>query len=76
MAKSKSLASVISSNEAYAKHELMSRLNISQKFWDKMLDDGLPCALVGHTKWVTGRQVIEYLETHSEMKTAPNNQVG
>jgi len=59
---------VISSNEAYSKSMLLERLGISQKFWDKLLDEGLPFANVGHTRWVSGRQLIEHLEKHSTTK--------
>jgi hypothetical protein len=59
---------VISSNEAYSKSMLLERLGISQKFWDKLLDEGLPFANVGHTRWVSGRQLIEHLEKHSTIK--------
>lgn len=53
---------VIRSDEAYSKQELMRRLGISQRFWDKMVAEGLPWANIGHAKWVWGRWVIEYLE--------------
>lgn len=53
---------MIRADEAYSKTELPLRLNVSQKFWDKMIADGLPVASIGHAKWVTGRQVIEYIE--------------
>jgi len=59
---------VINSNEAYSKSMLLERLGISQKFWDKLLDEGLPFASVGHTRWVSGRQLIEHLEKHSTTK--------
>ena len=64
------LAGTIHAAEAYSKTVLLQRLGISQKFWDKMLDDGLPYTEVGHTRWVSGRQLIEYLERHSETKKA------
>jgi hypothetical protein len=70
MKNSKSAAGVIRADEAYSKTELMARLGISQKFWDKMLDEGLPYANVGHAKWVLGRTVMEHLERHSEQKIA------
>jgi hypothetical protein len=59
---------MVSANEAYSKSMLLERLGISQKFWDKLLDDGLPFANVGHTRWVSGRQLIEHLEKHSTTK--------
>lgn len=55
-------AGMIRADEAYSKQELLLRLNVSQKFWDKMISDGLPVASIGHAKWVTGRQVIDYIE--------------
>lgn len=61
---------VIRSDEAYSKQELLKRLGISQKFWDKMLDDGLPYSHVGHTRWVTGKNVITHLENCSTTKAA------
>jgi len=59
---------VISRDEAYSKATVLQRLGISQKFWDKMLDDGLPFANVGHTRWVTGRELLQHLEKHSQTK--------
>ena len=53
---------VIRADEAYAKQELMQRMNISQKFWDKMIQDCLPFTQIGHARWVSGRALIEYLE--------------
>ena len=38
---------VIDVAEAYSKTMVLERLGISQKFWDKMLDEGLPL----HTCW-------------------------
>jgi hypothetical protein len=67
MSKSKA-AGVIRADEAYAKQELMLRLGISQRFWDKMLDEGLPYTMVGHGKWVTGQHIIEFLDYHSQRK--------
>jgi hypothetical protein len=61
---------VIRADEAYSKLMVLERLGISQKFWDKLLDDGLPFASVGHTRWISGRQLIEHLEKHSTTKKA------
>lgn len=61
---------VIRADEAYSKVMVMQRLGISQKFWDKMLDDGLPFSSVGHARWVTGAELLKYLENHSTTKTA------
>lgn len=60
---------VIRGDEAYSKAILMQRLGISQKFWDKMLNEGLPYTTVGHTRWVTGQALIEHLSKHAERKT-------
>lgn len=59
---------LIRQDEAYSKSTLMLRLGISQKFWDKMLDDGLPYANIGHARWVTGRDLIEFLVKNSTTK--------
>ena len=59
---------IICGNEAYSKAMLFERLGISQKFWDKLLDDGLPFTNVGHTRWISGRQLIDHLEKHSTTK--------
>ena len=67
MAKSITLG-VICTHEAYAKRELMQRLSISQKFWDKMIAEGLPVTQIGHGKWVSGQSVMEYLERHAQSK--------
>ena len=55
-------------DEAYSKTMLMQRLGISQRYWDKLLDEGLPFVQVGHARWVVGRQLIEHLESHSQRK--------
>jgi len=67
---SKSPYGVINAHEAYSKQEVMNRLGISQSFWDKMLDNGLPYANVGHGRWVSGAALIQYLTTNSETKSA------
>ena len=59
---------VIRANESYSKRMVLELLGVSQKFWDKLLDDGLPYSNVGHTRWVSGRQLIEHLEKHSTTK--------
>ena len=59
---------LINSDEAYSKAMVLQRLGISQKFWDRMLDEGLPYTVVGHTRWVTGQQLIEFLKKHSTTK--------
>ena len=58
----------IRADEAYSKTEVIRRLGISQRFWDQMLDNGLPYASVGHSRWVTGQALIEYMTEHSETK--------
>ena len=59
---------IIRSEEAYSKSMVLQRLNISQKFWDQMIRDGLPYSAVGHSRWVTGADLIEYLKRHSIVK--------
>ncbi|QDT45204.1 hypothetical protein Pan241w_53230 [Gimesia alba] len=61
---------VIHSNEAYSKAMVLQRLGISQRFWDKMLDDGLPYVTVGHTRWITGQSLLEFFESHSQTKVS------
>lgn len=63
----------ISSSEAYSKAMLMQRLGISQRFWDKMLDEGLPFTSVGHSRWVAGCDVIEFFRRRSEVKNDSNS---
>ena len=63
-------AGVIRNDEAYSKHTILQRLGISQKFWDKMISDGLPYTSVGHTRWVTGQALIEHLSRNAERKNA------
>lgn len=58
----------IHAEEAYSKEILMKILGISQKFWDKMLDEGLPFTRVGHTRWVTGEELLNYLHRNAERK--------
>jgi len=59
---------LIRADEAYSKRTVIQRLGISQKFWDKMLDEGLPYTTVGHSRWVTGRALIEHLNRNAERK--------
>lgn len=59
---------VIHAHEAYSKEMVLRRLGISQKFWDKMLDEGLPFTVVGHSRWVTGQALIEHLLRKAERK--------
>ncbi|MDX1969719.1 MAG: topoisomerase II [Planctomycetaceae bacterium] len=58
----------IHADDAYSKQEVLRRLHISQKFWDKMLDEGLPYTVVGHTRWVTGRDLIEHFSRNAKRK--------
>ena len=67
MARNK-LDGVVRADEAYSKHKAMQLLGISQRFWDKMLDEGLPFTAVGHTRWVTGRDLIEFFSRNSRTK--------
>ena len=59
---------VINSAEAYSKQMVLQLLGISQKFWDKLLDEGLPFTAIGHTRWVTGKDLIEHLTRKAERK--------
>ena len=59
---------LISVEEAYSKQMVLERLNISQKFWDQMLAAGLPFTAVGHSRWVTGADLIDFLKRHSIRK--------
>ena len=61
---------VIRTDEAYSKQMVLQRLGISQKFWDKMLTEGLPYTTVGHTRWVTGQALIEHLSRNAERKNS------
>lgn len=58
----------ICEHEAYSKQEFLRRVGGSQKVWDKILDEGLPYTIVGHTRWVTGRNLIEHLSRNAERK--------
>ncbi len=58
----------ISEHEAYSKQEILRLLKVSQKVWDKMLDEGLPYTSVGHTRWVTGKDLIEHFSRNAERK--------
>ncbi len=65
---------VIRADEAYSKHTILQKLGISQKFWDKMLAEGLPYTNVGHTRWVTGQALIEHLVRNAERKPDDSSQ--
>jgi hypothetical protein len=59
---------VIRCDEAYSKRAVLERLGISQKFWDKMLDEGLPYTIVGHSRWVIGKDLIDHFSRNAERK--------
>ncbi len=65
---------VIRTDEAYSKQMVLQKLGISQKFWDKMLAEGLPYTNVGHTRWVTGQALIEHLSRNAERKSNDSDQ--
>lgn len=71
MKRAQAAAGVIRSDEGYSKTELLQRLQISQKFWDRMIAEGLPVANIGHAKWVTGSAVLGYIERHS-VRSSPD----
>ena len=62
------VSGIIRSDEAYSKSMVLERLGISQKFWDQMIGAGLPYTGVGHSRWVTGADLIEFLKRHSVRK--------
>ena len=66
--KSRDGIGLINASEAYSKRMVLERLGISQKAWDKMLDEGLPYTNVGHSRWVTGKDLIEHLSRKAERK--------
>ena len=68
MARNGSSEGSVQADEAYSKHELLRRLGVSQKVWDKMLNEGLPYTSVGHTRWVTGKDLIEHFSRNAERK--------
>lgn len=59
---------VIRRDEAYSKAMVLQLLGISQKFWDKMLAEGLPYTNVGHMRWVAGSDLIQHFQNHSTTK--------
>ena len=59
---------VIHASEAYSKQTVLQLLGVSQKVWDKLLDDGLPYTSIGHTRWVTGKDLLEHLTRKAERK--------
>ncbi len=65
---------LVRDDEAYSKQQVLQRLGVSQKFWDKMLDEGLPFTNVGHSRWVTGKALIEHLSRNAERKKHEHNQ--
>ena len=66
--KGKRAMGVIRRDEAYSKGEAMERLGISQRFWDQMLDAGLPYCEMGHGRWVTGTNLLEYMNENAKQK--------
>ncbi len=60
---------IVRIDEAYSKTMVLTKLGISQRFWDKLLDEGLPYTAVGHSRWVLGRHLIEHMEKHSTTKS-------
>lgn len=70
MARGSQSLGVVNAAEAYSKRTILDRLGVSQKVWDKLLDEGLPFTTVGHTRWVTGKALIEHLTRNAEQKNA------
>jgi len=70
MAKPHFQSGVIHASEAYSKHELLARLGVSQKVWDRMLDEGLPYSQLGKSRWVRGQDLIDYFQRTSQKKEA------
>jgi hypothetical protein len=68
MARNATSLGFIHTAEAYSKQEVLQRLGVSQKVWDKMLDEGLPYTIVGHSRWVTGKDLIEHFSRNAERK--------
>ena len=44
--------------------------NLSKICFGKLLDEGLPYTVIGHTRWVTGKDLIEHLQGNAERKTS------
>lgn len=59
---------LIRGDEAYSKLVVLERLGVSQKFWDQMLNAGLPFSPVGHGRWVLGADLLEFFKRHSITK--------
>lgn len=70
MAKTSNSIGTVNADEAYSKRTVLDRLGVSQKVWDRLLDQGLPYCTIGHTRWVTGKALIEHLTRHAERKHA------
>lgn len=70
----KPFTGVIHAHEAYSKTEALRRLGISQRFWDKMIHDGLPYAEIGHARWVTGHDLMEYITQRTRRMTNGNGE--
>lgn len=68
MAKKSYSLGVISAHEVYTKHELFLRLGISQRFWDQMLDDGLPYSICGKSRVVCGLHLLAYFQRNAKTK--------
>lgn len=66
---------LIHRHEAYSKATVLQRLGISQRFWDKLLDQGLPYTIVGQTRWVTGEALIRHFEQCAKTKNG-NSKAG
>lgn len=66
---------IIRSDELYCKEHLFERLGISQKFWDKMRDEGLPISKVGRRKCVAGKDLIEHLSNQAERKRGNDSDI-
>jgi|GEM_PF-1375943 hypothetical protein len=67
--KQRSECGVIRSDEIYSKQELLRRMGISQKSWDEMLQSGLPFAQLGKSRWVSGRDLIDFFHRRSHKST-------
>jgi hypothetical protein len=53
----------------HLQYVVLERLGISQVYWDKMLDAGVPYSEIGHSRWITGDALFRYIEQTAKVKS-------
>lgn len=65
------MENVIYADGLYSKSELIARLGISQKTWDKLIAEGVPRVQIGKQAWVLGSDLLAWARRNAETRPSP-----